>query len=147
MTTVPAADPQAAAVQQVMLAAEPAPPGHPGYGLHVGVTHLLPGASTALLRHDVAEFVLVRDGALDAELDGRVERVRTGDYFTIPAGCWHGFANPLPVPASMLFAFGGEPERVTTRHERQTARPRPQAARLVVGVACDQRVCRERNRV
>lgn len=114
----PAPDPGADPVQQHVLAAEPAPPDHPGYDLHVGVTHVLPGAASVLLRHDVAEFVLVTDGAMDAELDGRVHRIRAGDHVTIPAGCWHAFTNPLPAPASMVFAFGGDPAPVTQRRDR-----------------------------
>lgn len=118
MTALPAPDPSAGPVQQAVLAAEPAPSGHPGYGLHAGVTHVLPGGSTPLIRHDVAEFVLVHDGVLDAELDGDVRRVRRGDHFTVPAGCWHGFTNPGAEPASMIFAFGGEPGPVTVRRDR-----------------------------
>jgi quercetin dioxygenase-like cupin family protein len=109
-------------VQQVVIAGGDAPPAVPGFGLHVGVTHVMPGGSTDLLRHEVAEAVAVVEGTLEMRLDGMARVIGKGDAFVIPPSAWHAFTNPGETAASMLFAFGGDPAPLTERRApEQTA--------------------------
>ncbi|MGE3286170.1 MAG: cupin domain-containing protein [Pseudonocardia sp.] len=116
--TVPTADPHGPGVQQHALATvASAPTVHGDYAVHLGVTHLLPGAGTDELRHDVPEAVVVTAGALEMWVDGARCEIRAGDHLVIPARAWHRFANLTESGASMLFAFGGDPAPVTQRRE------------------------------
>lgn len=115
---VPAPDGRGPGVQQHVLASvRSAPTGRGDYAVHVGVTHLLPGAGTEELRHEAPEAVLVTAGALEMWLDGVRSLVRAGDHLVIPARAWHRFANATAAEASMVFAFGGDPAPVTQRRE------------------------------
>ena len=115
---VPTADPHGTGVQQHVLAAvASAPTAHGDYAVHVGVTHLLSGARTDELRHEVPEAVVVTEGALEMWLDGVRSEIRAGEHLVIPARAWHRFANATGAGASMVFAFGGDPAPVTQRRE------------------------------
>lgn len=116
---VPTADPHGTGVQQHVLAAADGA-GHGDYAVHVGVTHLLSGARTDELRHEVPEAVVVTDGALEIWLDDVRSTIRAGDHLVIPALAWHRFENATGAPASMLFAFGGDPAPVTQRRAPET---------------------------
>lgn len=110
-----AADGSGAGIQQHLVGAVPSvQTAHGDYGVHVGVTHVLPGAESDSLRHDVPEVVLVVTGELEMWTDGIRRTITAGDHFVIEAGAWHEFANCTDEPAAMVFAFGGDPAPVTT---------------------------------
>lgn len=118
MNLVPEPDPHGAGVQQFVIASADAPHDCPGYGFHVGITHLLPGASTHTIRHRAGEAVLVTTGEFAVELDGADITVGAGENFVIPPGVWHRFSNTTATPSSMVFVFGGKPEPITELRER-----------------------------
>jgi quercetin dioxygenase-like cupin family protein len=88
--------------------AEPAPPTAEAWGLArqviVGSAHgaihtelavgaLQPGGRLARHLHSFEEVLYVLSGELTHELEGRVYRLRAGDYVLHPIGSWHGLAN------------------------------------------------------
>ncbi|MGE0221278.1 cupin domain-containing protein [Mycolicibacterium sp.] len=115
---MPGPDPRGEGVQQFVIASEDAPEHCAGYGFHVGITHLLPSASTDTIRHRAAEAVLVTAGQFTVELDGAPHTVGAGENFVIGPGVWHRFTNPTASPSSMVFVFGGRPEPITEIQRR-----------------------------
>ena len=110
-----------ATVQQEVIASVPdAITSHGDYRLQVGLTHILAGGSTAQLRHEVPEVVVVLRGQLCLTSDGTRSTVRAGDHFVITPGTWHQFSNENGAEATMLFAFGGDPAAVTTTRTETT---------------------------
>jgi len=83
--------------------------------IRIGVTHILAGAATDWLRHDVLEWAYVITGWLTVNTEGSSETVRSGESVTIPPGAWHSFENPKPAPASMLFVFASTAPRTDRR--------------------------------
>jgi quercetin dioxygenase-like cupin family protein len=115
---IPGTDRAGASVQQHVVASVPSTlTAYGDYAVHVGLTHLMSGAQTDEIRHEVPEVVLVLAGALKMRLDDDVSEVCAGDHFVIPAGAWHRFVNATGTDASMVFAFGGDPIPVTERRE------------------------------
>jgi len=113
VTAIPTPDPLGDGVQQFVIASEDAPVACLGYGFHVGITYVLPGASTKTIRHGASEAVVVTAGEFGVELDGVHNCVGAGETFVIPPGVWHRFTNTTDVPSSMIFVFGGRPEPIT----------------------------------
>lgn len=101
--------------QQVVASVGCTHPVQGDYGVHVGVTHVLPGGATDDLLHEVPEVVVVVGGELEMWVDGSRSKVRPGAHFVVPPGAWHRFVNVSDAPATMVFAFGGDPAPVTTR--------------------------------
>ncbi|WP_103379792.1 polysaccharide deacetylase family protein [Pseudonocardia dioxanivorans] len=73
----------------------------------LGLSHVLPGESTALIRHTTEEVCLVVAGSGVLRTDLGDVAFTTGDTLHIPAGRPHAIVNTGDVPAEMVFSFPG----------------------------------------
>jgi peptidoglycan/xylan/chitin deacetylase (PgdA/CDA1 family)/mannose-6-phosphate isomerase-like protein (cupin superfamily) len=76
-------------------------------GSTIGMSHVLPGTRSPMIRHTTEEVCLVvqGEGVLDSDI-GEV-RFATGDALHIPARCWHSIINTGSIPVEMVFSYPG----------------------------------------
>lgn len=76
-------------------------------GSTIGLSHVLPGEATELIRHETEEVCLVIEGTGTLRTDlGDVPFAR-GDALHIPAGRWHSIVNTGQAPVEMVYSFPG----------------------------------------
>ncbi len=79
---------------------------HGSTSLKVGVVTV--PANTRIPRHihtNSEEAMLVIEGKLNVALGRQRETVGPGETILAPAGTTHGFTNPFPEPAKLMFVF------------------------------------------
>lgn len=111
-----------------------------------------PGFDVGVHSHDEAdELFYILDGELDvlafyprstrgdwrgweSATGARVARANAGSVLFVPSGCPHGFANPGPVPARLLFVTLPGHEHYATELAELLARPGPADQELIAAV-------------
>ena len=82
-------------------------------GSTIGLSHVLPGHATDMIRHETEEVCLVIQGTGVLRTDlGDVPFTR-GDALHIPAGRWHSIVNTGQTPAEMVYSFPGATRPLT----------------------------------
>lgn len=79
-----------------------------GCGISSGTTRFAPGTALPLHHHNVAEQVLVLEGAADVELAGTTHHLAAGDLTWVPAGVPHRFANRADHPLRIQWVYEGD---------------------------------------
>ncbi len=64
-----------------------------------------PGARWEDFVHSTDELLMVVDGELEVEMDGRVIRPRPGEEIMIPAGARHSVRNPGAATSHWLYGY------------------------------------------
>jgi mannose-6-phosphate isomerase-like protein (cupin superfamily) len=68
---------------------------------------VLPGSFTPPphIHHAHEEIFYILEGELEFNIDGKPQRLKTGDSITVPIGVAHTFSNPTEVPARFLNTY------------------------------------------
>jgi peptidoglycan/xylan/chitin deacetylase (PgdA/CDA1 family)/mannose-6-phosphate isomerase-like protein (cupin superfamily) len=73
----------------------------------IGLSHVLPGHATDMIRHETEEVCLVVQGTGILRTDLGDVKFTSGDALHIPAGRWHSIVNTGQTPAGMVYSFPG----------------------------------------
>lgn len=93
--------------------------------LVVNIGELPPGTAHQLHRHPNAEQALVVLSGRGIQLlsDAPPVPVETGDTVFVPAGEWHGFANPFATTVTIANIYGGVGTREDAGYELHPGEP------------------------
>jgi quercetin dioxygenase-like cupin family protein len=92
-------------------------PAHGAVHTDLAVGALQPGGRLARHLHSYEEVLYLLAGELIVELEGRVHRLRPGDYTLHPIGAWHGLANASSEDARWLSV--NTPQRLDAESARK----------------------------
>jgi len=89
----------------------------PHAGCTIGMSHVLPGASSATIRHDTEEACLVVKGVGVLRTDLGDVRFEPGDALHIPAGRWHSIVSAEDSEVEMVFTYPGSRLPLTDKQD------------------------------